>query len=350
VDPSAAFALLLAGTLVLLAALASLIVGRKVLRDRRESASARRRRRMRAALTAGDPGSLRRLFAGVRTAAAEVDLAAVLQAPDRPPVDAPVLDRAAARGGLTRRLRRNLRARHPATRGRAALILGLLRLDDGVARLEQMLDDPDPDVRLVACAGLSLSHDTAAIDALVRALSRRSLSPERVIERLGQPWAVEALLASLQRLDAEGERRAAPRVAIARALGVAGDPRAEPALVDLLRSGSDEERISAARALGAVGGALGRAELERVLGDPSWPLRAQAAKALGKAGDAGSVPALEAVLGDPAWWVRANAAAALRALGPAGHAALERALEHADPYARDRAREALALERVTTAA
>jgi HEAT repeat protein len=52
------------------------------------------------------------------------------------------------------------------------------------------------------------------------------------------------------------------------------------------------------------------------------------------------------VLDDPAWWVRANAAASLRALGQPGHQALERALDHPDRYARDRAREALAMDRV----
>jgi HEAT repeat protein len=350
VDLFSAFALLLGASLVVLGALTTLIVGRKLLRDRRESASARRRRRVYHALVAGDPRSLRRVLGTVRDADAEVDLATVLQAPDRPRTDPATLHRAARRAGLTPRLERNLRARHAATRGRASLILGHLRLDNGVRRLEPLLDDADPDVRLVACAGLSLSGDPAGIDALVRALSRRSLSPERVIERLGQPWAVDTLLASLRRLDAEGERRAAPRVGIARALGVAGDPRAEPALVDLLRRGSEEERISAARALGAVGGPLGRPVLEAVLSDESWPLRAQAAKALAKVGDARSVPALEAVLGDPAWWVRANAAATLRALGPPGRAALERALEHHDAFARDRAREALALDRVALVA
>jgi HEAT repeat protein len=134
-----------------------------------------------------------------------------------------------------------------------------------------------------------------------------------VIERLGRPWAVEPMLAALRGLDEAGERRSAPRIGIARALGVAGDQRAEPALVRLLATGSLEERIS---------------------------------EALGKVGIQRSVPALEGVLDDPAWWVRANAASALRELGEPGHAALERALKHEDRYARDRAREALALDRM----
>ena len=345
-DLFAAFALLAAVSAALLASLMLLVVGRKAMRDRRESASARRRRRYRGALGGDDRLRLRRVLGGIRGREAQVDLAAVLQDPTAARPDAVVLDVEARRAGLTRRLREQLSARNGPNRGRAVLILTHLRLPDGVARLEHMLDDKDPDVRLVTCAGLPLSHETEAVDALVRALSRRSLAPERVIERLGQPWAVESLLSALRQLDESGERRSAPRVGIARALGVAGDQRAEPALVRLLATGNIEERISAARALGGVGGRRSRAELERALLDESWPLRAQAAKALGKVAIKRSVPALESVLDDPAWWVRANAASALRELGEPGRAALERALDHRDRYARDRAREALAMDRL----
>ena len=211
-----------------------------------------------------------------------------------------MLDREGRRSGLTARLQSQLDARNGPARGRAVLILAHLRLPQGTARLEPMLDDDDPDVRLVAVAGLPLAEDPDAVPALVRALSKRRLAPERVIERLGQPWAVESLLAQLRELDARGERRAAPRVGVARALGHAGDPRAEPAMIELLRRGSLEERISAARALGAVGGRRSRPELERALTDEAWPLRAQAAKALGAIGVKRAVPALEAVLDDPA--------------------------------------------------
>lgn len=341
-----AFALLFAGSVALLTGLALLVVSRKALRDRRESKSARRRRHFRRALATGDPRRLRRVLGTVRDREQQVDLAVVLQddSAPRPPVE--VLDREGRRSGLTARLTAQLGARNGPARGRAVLILAHLRLPEGTARLEPHLDDDDPDVRLVAVAGLPLAEDPEAVPALVRALSKRRLAPERVIERLGQPWAVESLLAQLRMLDEIGERRAAPRVGVARALGHAGDARAEPALIGLLQRGSLEERISAARALGEVGGKRARTELEKALADEAWPLRAQAAKALGSIGIERAVPALESVLDDPAWWVRANAAASLRSLGEPGHAALERALDHPDRYARDRAREALAMDRV----
>jgi HEAT repeat protein len=349
VDLFHAFALLFLASVGLLVGLSLLVVSRKAMRDRRESASVRRRRRYRRALESGDRRQIRRALGGVRDRAAQVDLAVVLQDPLAERPDVAVLDREARRSGLTARLVAQLGARGGPARGRAVLILSHLKLPAGVSRLEPMLDDDDPDVRLVAVAGLPLGEHPGAVSALVRALSKRRLAPERVIERLGQPWAVDELLQALRDLDAAGERRAAPRVGVARALGHAGDRRAEPALIELLRRGSLEERISAARALGAVGGRRSRAELERALTDEAWPLRAQAARALGTIGIRRSVPALEAVLDDPAWWVRANAATALRELGRPGRAALERALDHPDRYARDRAREALAMDRVAAA-
>ncbi len=342
-DLFTAFALLLCGSLALLAGLVALVVGRKLMRDRRETAAVRRRKRYRRAFESGDRRRLRRALGSVRSRDAQIDLAVVLQDRTVARPCAGILERDARRAGLIARLEEQLGARSGPTRGRAVLILAHLRVPESVARLERMLDDSDPDVRLVTVAGLPLAEDPDAVDALVRALSRRRLAPERVIERLGQPWAVDQLLASLRKLDEAGERRAAPRVGVARALGVAGDRRAEPALVRLLRRGSLEERISAARALGSVGGRRSRPELERGLRDEAWPLRAQAAKALGAIGIKRAVPALEAVLDDPAWWVRANAATALRRLGEPGHDALRRALDHDDRYARDRAREALAM-------
>jgi len=345
VDLFHAFILLLGGSVGLVTALAALVVGRKLLRDRREVVSARRKEGYRAALASGDRRLLRHALGTVRRSTSEVDLATVL-ASERPGSDHSVLNIEARRAHLVRRLERRLSSRRAPARGRAVLILSHLRIPGHIGSLGRMLDDDDPDVRLATCAGLPLVHDQEAVDALILALSHRHLAPERVIERLGQPWAVDALLEELRILDKIGERRSGPRVGVARALGMTGDPRAEPALIGLLRGGDIEERISAARALGEVGGPHTREELEHALRDESWQLRAQAAKALGQVAALRSVPALEAVLDDPAWWVRANAGTALRALGAPGRAALDRALAHEDAFARDRAREALAMDQL----
>jgi HEAT repeat protein len=114
-------------------------------------------------------------------------------------------------------------------------------------------------------------------------------------------------------------------------------------LAGFLRSGAKEERISAARALGSLGDPRAGGMLVAAMADPEWTVRAQAARALGRLRFTDAAAVLEAGLGDEAWWVRANCGNALRSLGHDGIVALERALHSPDRFARDRAREALAL-------
>jgi len=333
---------------VLVAALFTLVVGRKTLRDRRESRAAVRRDRYRAALLAGD-GTITSVLAGVRGARTQLDLADVLGTTG-PALGLEArwsLHEAARASGLIARLYRALGARSPIRRGRAVLILSRLRLPANVTTLAPLLRDPDSDVRRLACSGIAQTRDGAGVSALVGAVCDQLLAPERMIESLAEPWAVPALLKALEALNADDERLIAPRASIARALGLAGDERAAPALESMLQHGAPEERVSAARALGTSGRPASRPALESRLADPSWQLRAQAATALGLLGDEQAVPALGAALDDRAWWVRRNAAGALRCLGASGIAALRAALEHSDPYARDRAREELALHGTT---
>lgn len=342
--------LLLASTGLLLGTLIALVIGRKLSRDRRESASSGRRARVSGVVRFGSPAATEVVMReAVRSAGALHDLVVAidLAGPRYGPGQLERLHDAAHASGLVAQLEELLGARQATVRGRAVLVLGRLRLPEGEALLEPLIADRDPDVRLAAVAAIAMAETPAAAHALVRALVEDHITPERVIERLAQPWAVDVLLAALAHPATDGEGRGSPRVSIARALGLAGDGRAEPALERLLRGGSDEERVSAARALGQIGTLASRDGLVEAL-DPGlpWPLRAQAAKALGELGDPRVVAELEAMLGDDAWWVRANAANALRRLGAEGLAALERATGHPDRYARDRAREALALEAV----
>jgi HEAT repeat protein len=222
------------------------------------------------------------------------------------------------------------------------LVLSRLRLPGTAERLAPLLTDRDPDVRLAVCAGLGSTEDPRVVRGLLDALADGLLQAERVIERIGAPWAVDALLEELEhRLLPGADVRVV--AAIARALGAAGDPRAESALLALFVRGSEEQRISAGRALGAIGARRSVPALIAALDDPSWVIRAQAAKSLGALGADEAVEPLEAALADRAWWVRANAATSLRHLGEAGTAALRRAARSEDRFARDRAREALSL-------
>ena len=188
------------------------------------------------------------------------------------------------------------------------LILAHLRLPAGVTRLGRCSTTTTPTCGSWRSPAF-LAEDPDAVPRSCGPCPKRRLAPERVIEQLGQPWAVESLLAQLRaELDARGEQRRASASCPCSAMG---DPR--PAMIELLGKGLSRSG-SRRRARSARSACAARGRARRALHDEAWPLRARAAKALGTIGIKRSVPALEAVLDDPAWWVRANAATALRAL------------------------------------
>jgi HEAT repeat protein len=348
---------LVGSSLLLWLALVSLAVTRKLRRDRRELRSVERRARYEATLRGVDPAAVAAICDDVRSVGAQVDLAVSIDAV-YPTLSGAQIDaiRAAVEASLLPSLSAELESRRPTTRARAALLLTRPGIPAVVEQMIPLLGDPDPDVRLVACSGLARAATPRAAELLIWALMAHLLPPERIIERLGAPWAVETMLSTLE----EGPSAVADVLAgvapcgdeveldagLARALGLARDPRAATALAALLEVDSTEVRISAARALGRVGGETCVPALIAALSSQDWPVRAQAAKSLGALGAADALEPLEGCLSDRAWWVRANAARALRELGEPGIEALQRTLEHDDRYAADRAREQLALHAV----
>jgi HEAT repeat protein len=349
---------LVGSSLLLWLALVGLAVARKLRRDRREVRSNAARGRYEAALRDGDAAAITAICDEVRTDLAQVDLAVSIDAvyPTLAPARIAAIGGAIEASELIPRLSTYLDSRRPATRARAALLLTRPGLPSVVEQIVPLLGDPDPDVRLVACSGLSRAATQRAAEVLIWALVARLLPPERIIERLGEPWAVETILATLENSPtavptvlagiAPSGREVELDASLARALGLAHDPRGAPALAALLHSDSVEVRISAARSLGRVGEPACLPALIEALDSEAWPVRAQAAKSLGALGAADALESLEHCLSDRAWWVRANAARALRELGEPGIEALRRALEHDDRYAADRAREQLALHDV----
>jgi HEAT repeat protein len=349
---------LVGSSLVLWLALIGLAVARKLRRDRRELRSSHRRAHYQAVLRGGDVPAIAALCNGVGSVATQVDLAVSIDAvhPTLSPAEAAAIGDAMEASDLLPRLSAKLGSRRPTTRARAALLLTRPGLPARVEQLVPLLGDPDPDVRLVACSGLARAATPRAAEVLIWALVAHALAPERIIERLGAPWAVETILETLRDGPApvsEALAELTPRgpeaeldASLARALGLARDPRAAAALAELLDRDSMEVRISAARALGRVGGGACVPALIAAVEAEDWPVRAQAAKSLGEIGAAEALEPLERCLSDRAWWVRANAARALRELGDPGIEALRRTLEHHDPYAADRAREQLALHAV----
>ncbi len=329
------------GNLALFAALSLLLTSKKLRRGREERASIARRTRYRVMLEAGGFREADREF---ERRAARDDLVAVLDVV-YPALDArrrEAVQQDGRASGLVDRELRRLRHRDPVVRGRAALLLGELRLPEAVPPLERLLTDPDFDVRHVAVRSLGLVATEEAAWALIRALGDGVMEPPRILEHLGRPWAVRSLLEAFHISDL-----APVRATLAEALGLAGDGGAAAALAGLLAWGSEEERARVCRAMGRTGDARLVRFVVGALADGAWVVRAQAAAALALlgAGDADAVTELERGLRDRAWWVRSNCADAL-ATSPAGRAALARAVDGPDRYAADRARETLALHAV----
>jgi HEAT repeat protein len=358
-SPFQAALLLLAVTALGCIGMVAFVIERKLRRDKREFISGASRDRLREALLSGQMDVIRTAAArACDDAEGQIDFAVTasgvvdsLSAGQRESLHDTV-----ARIGLIDSLIAQLRHRKATDRGRAAFLLGELRPPEAAAMIKPLLADPDPDVRLVACAELGgLATQPAAL-ALIAALMGGELPPERIIERLAGRWAVPSMVSALE--DPELVRSLAPeggevserwRPSIARALGVAADPRAELALARMLDSSRTEERVAAARALGPSGTEASVAVLIRALDDPAWEVRAQAAKSLSSHPQNSAVLPLEQRLSDEAWWVRSNAADTLAEIGADGVEALERALSHSDRFARERAEEALALHQLAGA-
>jgi HEAT repeat protein len=328
-----------------------LVVGRKRNRDHGESLFGARRAHVRAALLTMNRTELRTcLTDAISDIDAQVDLSVTIDAlwPELDDATVDCLHEVVTSSGLAAALPRSLGSRSPAVRGRAVLLLSRLRWPGSTRLIAPLLHDRDGDVRLTAAGALGAIADAEAARALIEALAAEALPSERILERLGAPWAVDALLEALA-VEASTRPRAHGRslpAHLAVALGLAGDPRAEPVLMEYLASGEVEERVSAARALGTAGTLHAAVGLRHAMDDVEWTVRAQAAKSLGTLRATDAVPVLEAALSDAAWWVRSNSATALRTLGEPGLEALRHALRSGDRYARDRAREALDLAAV----
>jgi HEAT repeat protein len=331
---------LAAGSSALVVGLTGLVSAKKLQRNVRERRSSLRRAAYRAGIASADPGPLAEATRGsARRFGPRSDLLAVLRV-ERPDADTlSDLRRAAHETGLVERLERDCRSRNAVGRGVAGELLGRLGCAEAVELLGLLLRDDDPEVRGAAARGLGALATPEAAWCLIDALQDRLLPSDRVLEQLGRPFAVHVLI------DAFHVSELAPiRGDIADALGLARALSSLHAIASLIRFGTGRERIKACRALGRLARVEAVPLLLEALDDEAWVVRAQAAAALGRIGDARAVRALEQALADSAWWVRANAADALRACGEPGRQALLRALAATDRFARDRAREALALE------
>jgi len=330
---------------LLLVVLTLVLLGLRVQRNRREVSGRRVRDGFASRIASRDPERFVAVALACKRRGAREELAIVL---DREQIDESQRDamcQVLQAQGVTALLVHDLNDRRPAVRGVAALLLAGVRDHSHVADLARLLSDSDPDVRQVAARALAREGSEAAAWQLIAALGLRSLPVPRVLEHLGQPYAMRPLIEALRVPEL-----ADIRPFLADALGMARRPEALYALAAVLRTGTDEERIAACRALGRLARIEVMPLLLAAMRDEVWAVRSQAAGALGRIGDPRAVPALAAALADGAWWVRANAGEALRRLGAPGILALEAALVHPDRFARDRARESLALAQASRTA
>jgi hypothetical protein len=243
--------------------------------------------------------------------------------------------------GTMERMRRQSRRPGAVRRAHAAELLGLLGQADAGADLVRLLDDRDPEVRLVAARALGELGDPSAADALLETLLRTRSVPLRVVARslarLG-PGAGPALV--------EGLGSSAPlvRAVCSEICGVLGVTAAQTVLLDVIdRDPDDDVRIRAARALGRIGLPSALPALVRATDRSASPaLRAVAARALGDLGGPGSVEFLEVLLGDADHRVSTNAGQSMSRVGASGVRRL-RELSREAGAAGDCAREALAL-------
>jgi hypothetical protein len=224
------------------------------------------------------------------------------------------------RRGVTGQAVDDIRSRIPATRARAAEVLGLLGHRPAVPELRRVLRDRDPDVRQVATRALGRIEDPAAVLPLIETLGADRPVPKHIVaqavRRLG-PSVLPALSAAVNHTDPEVRE-----VAI-ETLGMAGGHDAAPAIIAAL--GADDVAVVRARAARALG-MLGLPSAERPLLDATQDaepdVRAAAVQALADLG-APAVPRMRELLGDPDYTVARASARSLLELGRRGREALE---------------------------
>jgi HEAT repeat protein len=184
------------------------------------------------------------------------------------------------------------------------------RADLPRAGLDRLVVTPEP-----TCIFLGVAEGPTLV---VIATARRAVQPKEsavttqvpLIEALRSARDVAALAQALQ------DENKLVRKAAAEALGQIGDPRAVEALLASLRNDNWRRvREAAAEALGQIGDARAVEPLLAALRDADPSIKVAAAEALGQIGDEHAIAPLVLALQDGGWVVRKTAAAALGAIG-----------------------------------
>ena len=218
----------------------------------------------------------------------------------------------------------------------AARALGIVGTREDAEILEPLLDDTHAAVRLAATQALAAVDDPELVRVAVahypgEALAVRlfTTSTLRTVWQLAEAPLQDCLTSP----DASG-REGAAWLARAEALNL---PALRGAGTARAAHPDPEARAGAARALRRYPHAESVEAVRALLEDPQDFVRAAAAQALGALRATEAEPQLERGLSDGAWWVRFRCALALALLGEPGRAALRRARQSRDKFARDMA-------------
>ncbi len=220
---------------------------------------------------------------------------------------------------------------------------------------ELVLQDPDPEVRAQAVAGLWEEDDPCLLDRLLELLPRETVAPVR--EAIAVALSRFSYLAAVERLDATraqrlrntlvGLAREDPALGVRRraveALGYFGD---DPVAIQLIAEAYDAEqhelRVSAVHAMGRTLDRRWLAHLLTELENDEPELRYEAARACGELGALEAVDQLIGLVDDPDREVQAAAIGALGQIGGTiAVSALRRLARSTDPVVREAAAEAL---------
>ena len=229
----------------------------------------------------------------------------------------------ATRLGVPERLRHHLGSGSARTRQQAAEALSEFGDDRSIARLEEALDDPNPDVRLTA--------------ALALAPIGRLPSARRLVDQLGIGTTEHSLLVVSLFREIAGSRSeelkallydptvpSGAKAAAIDALSASPDYSLVPLVSQLaLRLPAEDPALPRyLRALAGFGHPAGAPAIDRGLASEAWAARAAAAHAAGKIGLTETAARLAELLDDENWWVRFRAGEALSGLGPEGKSLL----------------------------
>lgn len=202
--------------------------------------------------------------------------------------------------------------------------------------LRRLLGDPHVAVRTAAASALIRVRDPQLVAEMLDSLH---LEPEAIRRHhLGVLHALWRIATPLLR-----ERLAAPASAAQQAFWVrlaemSGDADAMQRAAALYDHPDPEVRSAVASLLREYFHPSSVERLRTLLADPHPGVRARAARALGTIADPTTLPALAKALEDRSWWVRFRAALALAQRDEPGRAALRKAWDSPDRYARDMAR------------